>query len=147
MIEDLKPYRSMKASGVSWLGDVPEHWEVRRQRNVVEMRVSNIDKHLKEGETLPVRLCNYVDVYKNERITDWISFMRATATPGEIERFRLQVGDVLITKDLEAWSDIGVPALVEYTASDLVCGYHLALLRPRRGVLDGSYLLSALQSP
>ena len=146
MIADLKPYPTMKDSGVPWLGEVPEHWEVRRQRNVVELRVSNVDKHSEDDER-PARLCNYVDVYKNERITDRISFMRATATPQEIERFRLRTGDVLITKDSEAWNDIGVPALVEYTALDLVCGYHLALLRPREGLMTGSFLLRALQSP
>ncbi len=30
MIADLKPYPAMKNSGVSWLGEVPEHWDVRR---------------------------------------------------------------------------------------------------------------------
>ena len=30
MISDLKPYPAMKDSGVEWLGEVPEHWEVRR---------------------------------------------------------------------------------------------------------------------
>ena len=25
---DLKPYPDMKDSGVPWLGEVPEHWEV-----------------------------------------------------------------------------------------------------------------------
>ncbi len=143
---DLKLYPAMKESGVPWLGKVPEHWEVRRQRSVVEMRVSNVDKHTKEGEH-PVRLCNYVDVYKNDRITDRISFMRATATPEEIERFRLRAGDVLITKDSEIWNDIGIPALVEYTAPDLACGYHLALLRPKEGLIYGSYLLKAHESP
>lgn len=146
MIRDLKPYPAYKDSGVPWLGEVPEHWEVRRTRNVVDMRVSNVDKHTKEGET-PVRLCNYVDVYKNERITERISFMRATAAPEEIERFRMERGDVLITKDSEAWNDIGVSALVEYTADDLVCGYHLALLRARKALLSGAYLLRALQTP
>ena len=29
MIADLKPYPAMKDSGVEWLGEVPEHWEVR----------------------------------------------------------------------------------------------------------------------
>ena len=146
MITDLKPYPAMKDSGVPWLGEVPEHWEVRRSRHAVDIRVSNIDKHTKEGE-LPVRLCNYVDVYKNDRVTERVSFMRATAMAEEIERFRLEPGDVLITKDSEAWNDIGVPALVEFTAEDLVCGYHLALLRPRKGHLNGPYLLRALQSP
>ena len=81
MIAHLKPYSEMKNSGVPWLGEVPEHWEVRRLRNVCELRVSNVDKHTKEGET-PVRLCNYVDVYKNDRIQSGMAFMAATATAG-----------------------------------------------------------------
>jgi type I restriction enzyme S subunit len=146
MIRDLKPYPAYKESGVPWLGQVPEHWEVRRQRHIVEMRVSNVDKHSNEGE-LPVRLCNYVNAYKNERITAGLSFMRATATPEEITRFGLKLGDVLITKDSETWDDIGVPSLVEYSAPDLICGYHLALLRPRPALIHGPFLLRALQSP
>lgn len=145
MITGLKPYLAMKDSGVPWLGNVPEHWQVCRLRNLVEMRVSNVDKHIKEGEQ-PVRLCNYVDVYKNDYIRPSMRFMRATATKEEIERFRLLTGDVLITKDSEAWNDIGVPALVRDTAADLVSGYHLALLRPFRQRISGEYLLRALQS-
>jgi type I restriction enzyme, S subunit len=145
VIDGLMPYPTYKDACAPWLGDVPEQWGVLRQRNTVTMLVSNIDKLTVEGE-LPVRLCNYVDVYKNDRITASLSFMHATATTDEVERFRLQFGDVLITKDSESWTDIGVPALVEYTAPDLVCGYHLAILRPREGVLDGGYLLRALQS-
>ncbi len=30
MIADLKPYPAMKDSGVPWLGEVPEHWEVKK---------------------------------------------------------------------------------------------------------------------
>ena len=108
------------------------------------MRVSNVDKHTKENE-FPVRLCNYVDVYKNDRITQEMSFMRATASRDEIERFRLKQDDVLITKDSEAWDDIGVPALVTESADDLISGYHLALLRPLKQML-GAYLAWTLQS-
>ncbi len=145
MIDVFNSYPSYKDSGVRWLGDVPAHWAVLRQRNAVDMRVSNVDKHIKDGE-LAVRLCNYVDVYKNDRIADRISFMCASATQEEIDRFRLQTGDVLITKDSETWNDIGVPALVECSARDLICGYHLALLRPRDGVMDGPFLLRVQQS-
>lgn len=146
MTTDLQPYPAYKPSGIDWLGDIPAHWDVRRLRNLADMRASNVDKHIKDGE-LPVRLCNYVDVYKNDRITDCISFMRATATEREIARLKLQQHDVLITKDSETWNDIGVPALVEYAADDLVCGYHLAVLRPLNSSIDGRYLFRALQSP
>lgn len=30
MITDLKPYPAYKNSGVPWLGELPEHWEVRK---------------------------------------------------------------------------------------------------------------------
>ena len=139
-----RPYTACRPSGVPCLGDVPAHWDVRRLRTVADMRVSNVDKHVSEGE-LPVRLCNYVDVYKNDHITHEIAFMRATASTDEVERFRLKRGDVLITKDSETWDDIGVPALVTESADDLVCGYHLALLRPSKEIL-GAYLARALQT-
>ena len=139
-----RPYAACKPSGVACLGDVPAHWGVRRLRTVADMRVSNVDKHVSEGE-LPVRLCNYVDVYENDHITHEIAFMRATASTDEVERFRLKRGDVLITKDSETWDDIGVPALVTESADDLVCGYHLALLRPSKEIL-GAYLARALQT-
>ena len=145
MITDLKPYSAYKGSGVPWLGEVPKHWGVVRLRNTSEMRVSNVDKHTKDDEQ-PVRLCNYVDVYKNDRIRSGIAFMSATATTDEIERFRLRSGDVLITKDSEAWNDIGVPALVENTEDDVVSGYHLALLRPFPERVNGGYLFRSLQS-
>jgi type I restriction enzyme S subunit len=144
VIADLKPYSEYKESGLPWLGQVPGHWDTRRLRHVCDMRVSNVDKHTKAGET-SVRLCNYVDVYKNEQIRGSTRFMAATASEDERVRFGLRKGDVLITKDSEEWNDIGVPALVEYEAPDLVCGYHLAILRARPG-LHGAFLHRAIES-
>ena len=144
MIYPSRPYPFYKPSGVPWLGDVPVPWEVRRLRTVADMRVSNVDKHTQNDE-MPVRLCNYVDVYKNDHIRQGMDFMRATASLDEIEKFRLERNDVLITKDSESWDDIGVPSLVTDPADDLLSGYHLALLRPFKGVL-GAYLALTLQS-
>ena len=144
-----RPYSIyMKDSGVEALGKVPAHWDVLRLRNVTEMRVSNVDKHSRQNEA-QVRLCNYVDVYKNDRIRPGMPFMRATATANEIERFGLRSGDVLITKDSEVWNDIGVPALVEETEEanpKIVSGYHLALLRPYPERTNSGYLFRSLQS-
>ena len=134
-----KPYPAYKDSEIEWLGKVPAHWEVRRLGTIAEMRVSNVDKHSRDGELL-VRLCNYVDVYKADRIQTEIALIAATATAEEIEEFRLLPGDVLITKDSEAWDDIGVPTLVEGVTDNTVCGYHLALLRPFCCTVVGGFL-------
>lgn len=112
---------------------------------MVDYVVSNVDKVPADDE-IPVRLCNYTDVYNNEFITPAIEFMQATATEEEIAKFGLRVDDVAITKDSESWDDIGVPALVRATASDLVCGYHLALLHPHKQQMDGAFLLRCLQA-
>lgn len=36
MIEGLKPYPKMKDSGVPWLGRVPEHWNLRKLRSMLQ---------------------------------------------------------------------------------------------------------------
>lgn len=40
MIHSLKPYQRMKDSGVPWVGQVPEHWDVRRLKYVLRERDS-----------------------------------------------------------------------------------------------------------
>ena len=39
MIADLKPYPEYKESGLPWLGQVPEHWELRRMKSLFKERV------------------------------------------------------------------------------------------------------------
>ena len=110
---------------------------------VADIRFSSVNKVSQPGEE-PVRLCNYTDVYNNDYVTADMDFMRATATKSEIERFGLQIGDVIITKDSETPDDIGIPTVVDTTAPDLVCGYHLALLRPNQDEVDPTFLAKQL---
>lgn len=113
-------------------------------KRVADIRFSTVDKLSVEGQT-PVRLCNYTDVYYNDRIRADLPFMTATASPEQITKFELRQGDVLITKDSETSDDIGVTAFVPYDLPGVVCGYHLALIRPRSTV-DGGFLRWALES-
>ena len=114
-------------------------------RHVATVTNSNVDKVIDDTE-IPVRLCNYVDVYKNDFIDADLEFSAGTATKVEIESFGLRMGDVIITKDSEDRLDIGVPAYVRSTADDLVCGYHLSLLRAKHDVMRGDFLFWALQT-
>jgi type I restriction enzyme S subunit len=113
-----------------------------RLRRIADIRISNVDKKTIEGQ-IPVQLCNYTDVYYNERISAGMDFMQSTATPEQCNAFQLTAGDVLLTKDSETANDIGVAAVVIESAPRLLCGYHLAMIRPRPGV-DGRYLRFAL---
>lgn len=110
-----------------------------RLRDVALVLTSNVDKVIDPDER-PVRLCNYVDVYKNNFIHNDMPFNPGSATAAEVKKFGVQVGDVIITKDSETADDIGVPALVKSTADDLVCGYHLSILRADRRRMIGPFL-------
>ena len=121
-------------------------WQTMTLGEVVDVRLSGVDKKILPGEKR-VRLCNYTDVYKRDSIRSDADYMEATATQHEIDKCRLEVGDVVITKDSETPDDIGVPAVVREQVQDLVCGYHLAILRPSKSVLDGGYLHCVLGAP
>lgn len=123
---------------------LPAGWNYVPIKRAARLRFSSVDKHSLPDEE-PTRLCNYVDVYRNEHITSALNFMPATATPSEIARFSLATGDVLLTKDSETPDDIGVPACVTEPLPGVICGYHLAMLRPGPG-LDGRFLHRALQA-
>ena len=122
------------------------NWAICKLSDVADVRVSNVDKKTSNAET-PVKLCNYMDVYTNDYVTESIDFMAASASKSEIDRFGLQSGDVLITKDSETPDDIGVPAMVADSIDGLVCGYHLALIRPRNGAINSIYLAKQLSAP
>ncbi len=126
------------------LEDKEGKWERRKLKFLAKVFFSNVDKHSIEEE-IPVLLCNYTDVYKNEFIRSSFDFMQATATIAEIKKFAVKKGDVLVTKDSETADDIANPAFVVEQIDNLVCGYHLAQIRTGSQLL-GEFLFRVLQS-
>lgn len=139
----LKPYAKYKPSGIAWLGDIPEHWEVRKLKYLANCFPSNVDKHLKEGEE-KVRLCNYTDVYKNDFIANNMKLMVASASDEQIKKFKLFHEDVIITKDSETANDIAVPAFVQEELDNVICGYHLSIIRHFEN-MHGKYIFRLFQ--
>ena len=124
---------------------VPSGWRLVRLEDVAEVAFSPVDKKSIDGE-IPVRLCNYTDVFYNRRIVPDMDFMAATATDAEYTKWSLHQGDVIFTKDSETPDEIGVPAYVSETLPDVLCGYHLALARPKDKFVDGAFLSEMLAS-
>ena len=60
------PYPAYKPSGVHWLGNVPEHWEVRRLKYLLQERR---DRSIDGSEQL-LRVSQYDDVTKRTREED-----------------------------------------------------------------------------
>lgn len=109
--------------------------------DIAKFEISGVDKKTVEGE-IPVRLCNFVDVYCNWAITKekgrW--FMRASAKQAEIDKCSISKGQVAITKDSETRDDIGIATYIADDFNDVVLGYHCALITPDQSIVDGKYL-------
>ncbi|MFH1283802.1 MAG: restriction endonuclease subunit S [bacterium] len=141
----MKPYPAYKDSKLDWLGIVPSHWNIIKLKFNASAQFSNVDKKTEEDERA-VRLCNYVDVYYNDFITEKINFMEASASSKEILKFQLKENDVILTKDSEEWDDIAVPAFVPSQIQNVICGYHLAQIRPNNKIITGKYLYYLLSA-
>jgi type I restriction enzyme, S subunit len=124
--------------------ELPRGWQSKQLRRVASAKASNVDKKSVDGQA-SVLLCNYVDVYYNRQIVSTLDFMEATATDEQAVAFELRQGDVLITKDSETPSDIGVPAYVPTDLPGVLCGYHLSHIRPGKE-LSGAFLTYCFQA-
>ncbi|MDE0324840.1 MAG: restriction endonuclease subunit S [Candidatus Poribacteria bacterium] len=124
----MKCYPEYKESGVEWIGEIPAHWEVKRLKYVAEILPSNVDKHIYPDE-IQVRLCNYTDVYYSDYITVDTVLKKGSCKESEFAKFVLRKGDVIVTKDSETPDDIGVPTYVKDDLDNVVCGYHLTMIR------------------
>ena len=125
---------------------MPKGWQSVRLGDVANVSFSPVDKKTVESE-VPVELCNYIDVFYNRRIQMGMSFMAATASPAECEKWALRQGDVIFTKDSETQDEIGIPSYVVADMPNVLCGYHLGLARPCTSTIDGAFLARILASP
>ena len=109
--------------------------------DIAKIEISGVDKKTMEGE-IPVRLCNFVDVYYNWAITKEKAktFMVASAKQTEIDKCSIGKGMVAITKDSETRDDIGVATYIADDFENVVLGYHCALITPNPAIVDGKYL-------
>ena len=114
---------------------------------IATVEISGVDKKTKDGE-IPVKLCNFVDVYYKWAITSDLEqkFMEATARTNEIERFKLKRGQVALTKDSETRFDIGIATYIADDFDNVILGYHNALITPNPEKLSGKYLNALLHT-
>lgn len=116
-----------------------EPWEEFILGDLAVIVFSNVDKKMIPGE-ICVHLCNYKDVYYNDRIIKDMQLMEATASNTEIEKYILQKNDVIITKDSETADEIAIPCYVAEDVENTICGYHLAIIRPHPADIYGPFL-------
>ncbi|WP_394125134.1 restriction endonuclease subunit S [Psychrobacter nivimaris] len=117
----LNPNAPMKDSGVEWLGDVPEHWEVGRLKNVLRIRNGRDYKEVEvESGGYPVYGSGGIFKRSSDYLFDGESVL--FGRKGTIDK-PLLVSGKFWTVDTMFYSEVSNNAKPEYV-------YHQALLFP-----------------
>ena len=129
MLAGLKRYPRMKDSGVEWLGEVPEHWGVRRLGQIgtlLKGRGGSKEDEVDEG----IPCVRYGDLYTTHK---WVIAETRSSVSKEraTEYMPMRYGDLLFAASGETADEIGKSA-VNLIRSRACCGGDIILFRPRR---------------
>jgi len=105
-----------------------DKWEVRRLGELGEISSSGVNKKILPDET-PVRLVNYLDVYRKDFIYSNDLEHWVTAPPLQLKRCVVQKGDVFFTPSSETRDDIALSAVAMEDIPDAAYSYHVVRLR------------------
>ena len=123
----VKPYSSYRPSGKGWLGEVPEHWDVRRLGTTGRFFKGNGGTKADETEGgLPC--VRYGDLYTRHEF--FITESKACVAHHRAAAYtRIRYGDVLFAGSGETLEEIGKSA-VNLISGSAVCGGDVIVFRP-----------------
>ena len=131
----LDPDVRLKPSGVEWLGDVPEHWEIARFGQHVNIAEGQVDPKIEPYASMMMIAPNHIESGTGQLLS------RETASEqGAISgKYFCQAGDIVYSKIR--------PALAKVTVAptDSLCSADMYPLRPR-GTLQSNFLFWLLLS-
>ena len=93
----LDPNAKLKHSGVEWLGDVPEHWEVRRLKQVSTIQAGlTLGKAYRNAELIERPYLRVANVQSGHLDLSEITTVQVPLA--EVKKTTLEIGDVLMTE-------------------------------------------------
>ena len=123
----------MKPSGIDWLGDIPEGWEVKDLKYLLDRNDGGVWGEDFDDDGTPVLRSTEIDIGGEWRLDE---FATRKLTPQEKQKALLKEGDLLITKSSGSELHIGKTALVNKEIDDLGCCFSnfMQRLRPKKDV-------------
>jgi type I restriction enzyme, S subunit len=136
----------LKPSGVEWLGDVPEHWEVRKLKTLISRVTSGSrgwSNYATDDGPLFIRIGNLTRASIGLDFTDVVNLSLPKTAAAEAERTRVRPGDLLVS--ITAY--IGSVAVVPENVGEAYISQHVACCRPLHGAANVKWLAYVLLSP
>jgi type I restriction enzyme, S subunit len=134
----LDPTVPMKDSGVEWLGQIPDHWQLRRLKFIAELQTGltlGKDYGGRQTVTRPyLRVANVQDGY-----LDLSTITEVDVTAEEAHRYELRRGDVLMTEGGD-FDKLGRGYVWRGQIPGCLHQNHIFAVRPKQPRLKSQYL-------
>lgn len=132
----LDPDVPMKDSGIEWLGEIPEHWEVKKLRYVGTSQngISAGSEYFGTGHPF----VSYGDVYNNESLPQKVNGL-AQSSDKDRENYSVLDGDVFFTRTSETIDEIGIASTCKKTIKNAVFAGFLIRVRPNKKLIHKSF--------
>jgi type I restriction enzyme S subunit len=137
---------AMKPSGIDWLGEVPEHWEVSRLGACIRTKRGGVWGSDPSDKNLPDQLvCVRVADFDIEKLAVGTSKLTVRAvSPNERSGRLLCSGDILLEKS-GGGEKTPVGRVVAFTLDNVsVCSNFLARLVPNTQLIRSAFLLTVM---
>lgn len=119
--------RPMKNSGIEWIGDIPESWEVSSVRYIGRLQ-NGISKGGEFfGKGFP--FVSYGDVYKNYELPHSVSGLIDT-TEDERAKYSVEYGDIFFTRTSETIEEVGFSCVCKRSIPNATFAGFIIRLRP-----------------
>jgi type I restriction enzyme, S subunit len=117
----------MKGSGVDWIRNIPEHWEVKKLRYLgrTQNGISAGAEYFGEGYPF----VSYGDVYKNRQLPDVVDGL-AKSSASDQTLYSVQSGDIFFTRTSETIDEIGFASICLRTIEEATFAGFLIRFRP-----------------
>lgn len=142
----LNPNAPMKDSGIEWIGELPEYWNIAPLRRAISEHLSNGIFKKRDEFGLGVPLVNVSDVYREDFKVDFDSLDRVSCDEREIAAYLVMPGDLFFVRSSLKQEGIAAVALAGEMPEPVVYECHLIRARPNVSKLNaryGSYLLNS----
>lgn len=117
----------MKDSGIEWIGDIPESWEVSSVRYIGQLQ-NGISKGGEFfGKGFP--FVSYGDVYKNYELPHSVSGLIDT-TEDERTTYSVEYGDIFFTRTSETIEEVGFSCVCKRSIPNATFAGFIIRLRP-----------------
>ena len=135
----MNPYKHYKDSGIEWIGDIPEHWEVRRLKQVADTNKKALLETTDEDYSFRYVDISSVNADGNVDLNEQVRFAEA---PSRARRI-IQQNDTIIST---VRTYLKAVAHFEEAVKDTIVSTGFAVCTPKLDVINGRFLYYSLRS-